>query len=61
MIHARDEILLSEIYNLINSIWEKEELPDNWKECIIAPAYMKNDENGIVIVRYHFCRLHIEL
>jgi hypothetical protein len=29
VIHARDEILLSEIHNLINSIWEKEELPDH--------------------------------
>jgi hypothetical protein len=35
LIQEGDEILLSEIYKLINSIWNKEELPDQWKEAII--------------------------
>jgi hypothetical protein len=35
LIHAGGEILRSEIYKLINSIWKKEELPDQ-KESIIV-------------------------
>jgi hypothetical protein len=31
LIQARGEILLSVIHNLINSIWNNEELPDQWK------------------------------
>jgi hypothetical protein len=37
MIQAEDEILLSAIHKLINSVWDKEELPDQWKESIIVP------------------------
>jgi hypothetical protein len=29
-------MLQSEIHELINSIWNKEELPDQWKESIIV-------------------------
>jgi hypothetical protein len=32
MIQAGGETLQSEIYKLINSIWNKEELPHQWKE-----------------------------
>jgi hypothetical protein len=31
LIPAEREILLSEIHKLINSVWSKEELPDQWK------------------------------
>ena len=31
----------SEIHKLINSIWNKEELPEEWKESIIVPIYKK--------------------
>jgi hypothetical protein len=37
LIQAGDEILLSAIYKLIKSVWNKEELPDQRKESIIAP------------------------
>jgi len=33
-----------EIHKLIISIWNKEELPDEWKESIIAPIYKKGDK-----------------
>jgi hypothetical protein len=33
LIKAGSEILLSEIHKLINSVWNKEEFPDQWKEC----------------------------
>jgi hypothetical protein len=29
----------SEIHKLINSIWNKEELPVDWKESIAVPTY----------------------
>jgi hypothetical protein len=32
LFQADGEILQSEIRNLINSFWNKEELPDQWKE-----------------------------
>jgi hypothetical protein len=30
-----------EIHKLINSTWNKEELPEQWKESIIIPVYKK--------------------
>jgi hypothetical protein len=38
------ETLLSAIHLLINSIWNKEELPDLWKESIIVPIHKKGDK-----------------
>jgi hypothetical protein len=35
----------SEIIN-INYIWNKEELPDEWKELIIVPIYKKGDKTN---------------
>ena len=29
---------------LVNSVWNKEELPDYWKESVIVPVCKKNDE-----------------
>jgi hypothetical protein len=37
LIQAGDEILHSKIHELINSIWNTERLPDQWKESIIIP------------------------
>jgi len=34
----------SEIQKLINSIWNKEELPEEWKVSIIVPIYKKGDK-----------------
>jgi hypothetical protein len=36
--------LRSEIHKLINCIWNKEELPKQWKESIIVPIYKKGDK-----------------
>jgi hypothetical protein len=44
LIQAGDEILRSEFHKLINSIWNKEDLPDQWKESIIVPIYKKGDK-----------------
>ena len=34
----------SEIHKLINSIWNKEKLPAEWKESIIVPIYKKGNK-----------------
>jgi hypothetical protein len=44
LIHAGGETLWSEVHKLVNSIWNKEELPEQWGESIIAPIYKKDDE-----------------
>jgi hypothetical protein len=44
LIKAGGEILYSEIHRLIFSIWNKEELPQQWKESIIVPIYIKGDK-----------------
>jgi hypothetical protein len=44
LIQAGGEILLSEMHNLVNSGWNKEELPDQWKESIIVPIHKKGDK-----------------
>jgi hypothetical protein len=44
LIHAGGETLCYEIHKLVNSIWNKKELPDQWKESIILPIYKKSDK-----------------
>jgi hypothetical protein len=44
LIQAGGEMLLSVIHKLINSIWNKEELRDQWKESIIVPTHKKGDK-----------------
>jgi hypothetical protein len=44
LIQARGKILLSATYKLINSVWNKEELPDQWKESIIVPVHKKGNK-----------------
>ena len=41
LIKARGRTIRSEIHTLINSIWNKEELTEKWKELIIVPIYKK--------------------
>jgi hypothetical protein len=38
--------LCSETYKLINSIWNKEELPAQWKESITVPINNKGDKTN---------------
>jgi hypothetical protein len=44
LIQAGGQILLSEIHKLINSVRNKKELPDQWKESIIVPIHKKGDK-----------------
>jgi hypothetical protein len=44
LIQAGGEILLFAIHKLINSVWNKEGLPDQWKESIIIPVHKKSNK-----------------
>jgi hypothetical protein len=56
LIQAGVKILLSEIHKLINSVWNKEELPDQWKASIIVSVHKKgyktdcNNYHGISLL-----------
>jgi hypothetical protein len=43
LIEAGGRMFRSETHKLINSIWNKEKLPEEWKESIIVPTYKKGD------------------
>jgi hypothetical protein len=44
LIKAGSETLCHEIHELICCIWNKEELPQQWKESIIIPIHKKGDK-----------------
>jgi hypothetical protein len=44
LINAGGETLCSEVHKLICSIWNKEELPQQWKESVITPIHKKGDK-----------------
>jgi hypothetical protein len=44
LIQAGGQILLYTIHRLINSVWNKEELPDQWQESIIVTIHKKDDK-----------------
>jgi hypothetical protein len=46
IIQAGGEMLLSAVHKLINSVWNKEELPNQWKESIIVPGHKEGDKTG---------------
>jgi len=45
LIQAGGNTLHSEIHKVINSIWNKEELSQQWKESTMVPIYKKGDKN----------------
>jgi hypothetical protein len=50
---------VSAIHKLINSVWSKEELPDQWKESIIVPIHEKSDKTDCNnIMEYNCYELH---
>jgi hypothetical protein len=46
LIQAGGKILPSAIPKLMNSVWNKEELPDQWKESIIVLVHIKSDKTN---------------
>jgi len=43
LINAGGRKICSEIHKLINSIWNQEELPEEWKKLINEPIYKKGN------------------
>jgi hypothetical protein len=37
--------LLNRMYELVRQIWEKERIPEEWKETIIVPIYKRGDRD----------------
>jgi hypothetical protein len=50
LIKAGGETLYSDIHKLMCSIWNMEELPQQWKESIIVPIYKKGDKTTVIII-----------
>jgi hypothetical protein len=48
LIQVGGETLQSEIHKLINSIWSKEELPDQWNMSITATIYKNNAKTDCI-------------
>jgi hypothetical protein len=46
LIQAGGETLHSEIHNLIKLIWNREELPHQWKESIVVPIHRNGDKTN---------------
>jgi hypothetical protein len=62
MFKAGGKTIRCEIHKLIISVWNKEELPYEWKESIIVPIYKKGDKKIVVIIgAYLFCQLRTKL
>ena len=58
LIKAGGRTICSEIHNHINSILNKEELPEEWKESTIVPIYKKGDKTNCRNKEsYHFRQL----
>ena len=50
-----------QIHKLIVSIWNKEELSEEWKESIIVPIHKKGVKQTVITIgACHFCQLHIK-
>jgi hypothetical protein len=48
-----------EIQKLVELIWNKEELPHQWKESIVVPFTKRVIKLTVVIIQeYHSCQLH---
>jgi hypothetical protein len=61
LIKTGDRTLRSEINNLINSIWNKEGLPEE-KESVIVPIYKKGDKTDFSKYRgISLCQLRTKL
>jgi hypothetical protein len=51
LIKGGGRIIRSEIHKLIISIWNKEELPEEWKESDIVPIYKKGEKTDCINYR----------
>jgi len=55
LVKALGRSMRSGIHKLINSTWNKEKLPEEWKKSIVAPIHKKGDKQIVVLIgAYHF-------
>jgi hypothetical protein len=58
LIQTGDETVCAKIHNkVINYIWNKEELPDQWKEPVIVPVRKRVIKLTVVIIIGYHCYL----
>jgi hypothetical protein len=55
LIQAGGELLLPETHKLINSVVNKEELPDQWKESVIVPVHENATKLTVIIIVESHC------
>jgi hypothetical protein len=48
--HVRGKNYCPRSILIINSIWNEEELTDQWKESVIVPIHKTGDKTAIIIV-----------
>jgi len=63
LIKAGGKTIRFEIHKFINSIWNKEELPEEWKESIIVLyLFIRKVIKLTVVIKeaYHFCQLRTQ-
>jgi hypothetical protein len=59
LIKAGGRIIRSEIHKLINSIWNKVGLPEQWKESTLYLFIRRMIKQiAVIIEAYHFCQPH---
>ena len=59
MIKAGGRKICGAIHKLIIAIWNKEELPEEWKESVIVPIHKRGIKQSVITIgAYHFCQLH---
>lgn len=49
-IKAECSTIRSQLHKLFNSVWNKEEFPEKWKEPVIIPIDKKGDKTIVFIV-----------
>ena len=59
LIKTGGRTIRSEIHKLTNSVWNKEELTEQWKESVVVPIHKKSDKTdcsnyrGISLCQFH--------
>jgi len=59
LIKAGGRTIRSDIHKIIYSVWNKEGLPEKWKESVIVPIYKKGKKRIVAIIKaYHFSQIN---